>query len=240
MIEDNLEQEINISKLFYKAFNFLLRNKAYVLIIIIISKAYSLYMNNKEKPVYRSTAIIDTRDVVEIDVMREIINDFFKDINTSSKSLQNNLKYSVINYKKRDAGKLFPNRLYLDATISINNFKPLEEALVEYINDRKSIHILIEHKKEEYIELIRLINNMDSLNTGVTEETLNVIKNKIKYKRELTQLDNYNPIVNSFSIPTVYINERINLINNFIKVFISGLVLLILFSFLRKKLVKVT
>jgi len=240
MIEDNLEQEINISKLFDKAFNFLFKNKVYVLLLLFISIAYALYMNNKEKPVYHSTAIIDTRDVVEIDVMREIINDFFKYINTSPKALQNNLKYRVINYKKRDAGKLFPNRLYLDATISINNFKPLEEALVEYINDRKSINILIEDKKEEYIELIRLINNMDSLNTGVSEETLNVIKNKIKYKRELTQLNNYNPIINAFSIPTVYKNERINIIKNFIKVFISGLVLLILFIFLRKKLVKVT
>ena len=237
MTEDSLEQEINISKLFNQLFNLFLDYKLYVILLIILSVGYSFYMNKKVKPVYTSTTIIDTRDVVEIDIMREIINDFFKYIKTSPITLENNSILNVHSYKKRDAAKLFPQRLYMDVTIDQTNFKPIEIALVKYINQRNLIKRSIEDKKQEYRELIKVIDNMDSSNMIVTEETLNVTINRLKYKRELTQLNNYNPIINSFSIPNLSNNYGINTIEHFIKVFISGLFLLFLYVFFKKKLV---
>ena len=119
MNEHNIQDDKNLSNFLNYIIQFIISYKIFLLFIVILSIGYSFYMKSTYKPTYFSTAIIETYKLTERDVMKEIVNDFFRDIkNQKSKHKFETTEKSYISHKIRSDTLKNSSRFYLDIILS--------------------------------------------------------------------------------------------------------------------------
>lgn len=227
----NNNESSNVISHFLK---FARNNKSGILIVFIFSIAYAIYIGYKYKPLYTSTGILDSKEVVKRDVMKEIVHDFFKykehlDIKTHQ--------------LRADTFKL-GTRFYLDIYMFSSSTEKIESELLNYITSDSIIKNSINDKANSTLRIIKLINKQllaDTLNAkngfiGNENTKLKLTEKLIEKQQLLVSLENYTPFQKSFGIPVVIEKTRINFIKNFFKCFISLIIVLLIFSNFKNKI----
>lgn len=222
-------QSLNVASHLLK---FARNNKIGILIVLILSISYAIYIGSNYQPLYTSTCILDSKKVVKRDVMKEIVHDFFK----SNKDL------AIKNHQLRSDTFKLSSRFYLDIYMFTNSTEEIESKLLDYILSDSLISNSITNKTKSVLTIIKLLNKQLSENSliaangfdGQENIQLSLTEKLIEKQQLLVLFDNYSPFQKSFGIPVVIEKTRINFIKNFLKCFLSLFIVLLIFSNFKK------
>ena len=233
MIDNSQIPELNSSTIINHLIKFILKNKFKLLIVIIFSVGYALYLNNY-KILYRSTAIIDTKAIIKRDVMKEMVHDYFK---------SNNHPFIKSRLLRTDTLKN-STRFYLDIYSYSNSYKKIEkeltthlvssEIVAEKLSAKHDLHTLLLNELKDQISSESLKKSNGFLDGENIK--LSLLKDIEEQSQALLFIESYNPIEKGFGIPEEIEKIRSLFVKNFTKAFFSGLITLLFISFLRKKL----
>ena len=233
MIDNSEMPKLNSSTIINHLIKFILKNKFNLLIIFLLSIGYAIYLKN-HKILYRSTAIIDTKEIIKRDVMKEMVHDYFK---------SNNHPFIKSRLLRSDTIKN-GTRFYLDIYSYSNSYEKIENELTKYLISSEIVieNLSVKHDLHTLIlnELKAQINS-ESLKksngfSGNKNIKLSLLKDIEEQSQSLLFIDSYNPIEKGFGIPEEIEKIRSLFVKNFTKAFFSGLITLLFISFLRKKL----
>lgn len=224
-------QSSNVTSHFLK---FARNNKLGILIVFILSIAYATYIGYQYKPLYTCTAILDSKEVVKRDVMKEIVHDFFK----SKEHLD------IKTHQLRSDTFKLSTRFYLDLYLFSSSTEKIESELLNYITSDSLIKNSINENANSTIRIIKLLNNQllaDTLNVnngfiGNENTKLSLTEKLIEKQQLLISLENYTPFQKGFGVPIVIEKTRINFIKNFVKCFFSLIIILLIFSNFKNKI----
>ena len=233
MIDNSEIPKLNSSTIINHLIRFILKNKFNLLIIFLLSIGYAIYLKN-HKILYRSTAIIDTKEIIKRDVMKEMVHDYFK---------SNNQPFIKSRLLRSDTIKN-GTRFYLDIYSYSNSYEKIEneltthlissEIVVGKLSVKHDLHTLLLNELKNQISSVSLKKS----NGFVDGENikLSLLKDIEEQSQSLLFIESYNPIEKGFGIPEEIEKIRSLFVKNFTKAFFSGLITLLFISFLRKKL----
>lgn len=221
-------KNINLSNIINKFLQTIFKNKIALLIIILFSFAYSFYIKNSYQATYQATAIINTYAVIERDVLKEVIHDYFK--------IQINNNKNCIQYHKLREKEDSKNKFYLD--IITNTKQCSKNTYDSLLNFIKINSIVLKAVKYETTRLVYLDSSLKNKtqNTSDTTNYIYYLKKLAENKIKKEYLSDYNPIQKSFSLPTTIENIKLIFIKSFFKALFSGLALLLFFDYLKSTL----
>ena len=234
MTDNSKPQEVNSSTIINHLLKFILNHKFGLVAIVVLSIAYTLFIRSNYQPLYISTAILDTKEIIKRDVMKEMVHDYFKSTNHSS------IKSHLIRTDTIKDG----TRLYLDLYSHLTTYDSIEKELNSYLIKSEIIQLNIINKRKVSTLII------DELNKQISSDSLekkngfvNGTKNKLELIKEIEKqnefmliIDTYNPFEKSFGVADEIEKIRNISVKNFIKAFLSGIILLIILPYFKKKL----
>lgn len=239
MNDHNIQDDNNLSNIINYIIQFVITYKLMLLVIVIISIGYSFYIKNTYKPTYFSSAIIETHEIIERDIMKEIVNDFFKNLQKqASLKKYETTKKNYISHKLRSDTIKNSSRFYLDIIISSDkNTKDIDVELTSHIINHEMIIKAKENKLKELNQLWSVLNKHLNKDTNIIKE-ISLIEKEINLTNQLKNIENYSPMDKGFGVPVLKENSRLLLIKNFCKAFISGILLFGFYIYLKKKLAR--
>ena len=233
MIDNSEIPELNSSTIINHLIKFIFKNKFNLLIIFLLSIGYAIYLKN-HKILYRSTAIIDTKEIIKRDVMKEMVHDYFKSNNHPL------IKSRLLRSDTIKNG----TRFYLDIYSYSNAYKKIENELLAHLISSEIVIKNLSVKHDLYTLLLKELKvqmSSDSLrnSNGFSDGKnikLSLLKDIEEQSQSLLFIESYNPFEKGFGIPEEIEKIRNLFVKNFTKAFFSGLITLLFISFLRKKL----
>ena len=208
-------------------------NKLGILIILTLAISYSIYMEYNNKLLYTCTSILDSKELVKRDVMKEIVHDFFK----SEENLD------IKNHQLRSDTFKLSTRFYLDLYLFSNSTEKIERQLLKYILSDSLIKNSLHNQTNSTAKIIKLLNEQLS-NDSIIENNgfignknikLSLTEKLIEKQQLLVSLQNYTPIKKSLGVPVIIEKASINFIKFFFKCFFSlSIVLIIILNFRNK------
>ena len=224
MTENSAGQEVNSSTILNHTLKFISNQKIGLLIICFLSLAYSLYIGYNYQPLYRSTSILDTKEIIQRDVMKEMVHDYFKSTNLLS------VKKHLI---RTDAVKN-GTRFYLDIYAHITDYSTIEKELINYINSNEIVQFNLANKIKTSSVIVEQLNKQLAGDSSVKNSKLEILKEIENLNQLLLITENFNPIEKGFGIAEEVEKIRAISIKSFFKAFLSGILVLFAIAYFKK------